>query len=79
MASIDYKNHEIWAVPRKFLDRNEWEAEILVVGRVEGEKATRHFASGSLFADREEAIRHCFEFGKHMVDGGIGTASPADS
>ena len=64
-----YKGYVISPVPNKVRDEEAWTLEIRIwKDDVAGPKI-RPFSAGSTFPTREEAIEHCYRFGRQIVDG----------
>ena len=78
MTSIGYKNYEILAIPRKLPEEHEWKVEILILSHAEEKTMARSFDSEASYANKEEAIQRCFDFGKQVIDGQVKNRSVAD-
>ncbi len=68
----EYVYHEgfrIHAAPYKLADSGEWTLNIYIELDKLSKIVTRHFFASDSFKSREEAITHCFNFGKRIIDG----------
>jgi len=70
MESMNYKDHTIKAQPEKLQD-GKWQLKIKIIEHRGHETITRLCSSSTSFHSQEEAIPHCFEFGRRVIDGDI--------
>lgn len=66
-----YKAYEIQAVPDHLLDTDEWKVSIRILHDRGDKNHFRHFSAGNSFKRWDEAVAHCFSFGKQVIDGKI--------
>ena len=69
MDTITYKGFEIKPTPMQLRDSGKWTMDLAIL-RHRGNRVTeRQFSAGNTFETKEEAILHCFNFGKQIIDG----------
>lgn len=78
MDSIQYKGYEIEAVPHKLADSGVWSTDIAIVRDGVSERKCRNFGVSKTHKTREEAVQHCFNLGKQIIDGKVKDFSVAD-
>ena len=78
MDIVQYKGFEIHASPYQLADNGEWQVNLHILRHGEGESRSRNFSAGSTYKTREEAMLHCFQYGKQIIDGQSGNYSFAD-
>ena len=78
MASLQYKGYEIRAVPYQLADSGEWTLDILIVRDTGTEIKHRKFGAGNRYKTKDEAIQHCFDLGRQIIDGKVEDYSVAD-
>lgn len=72
---IRYKEFEIEAAPYQLADSKKWTIQVNLWEHAgDGSKCTPYYASNT-FESKEEAIKHCFIFGKKIIDGEINIKS----
>lgn len=71
MASIEYKGYEIRAVPYHLADSGDWTLDILIVRDTGTETKHRKFGGSNRYKTKDEAVQHCFNFGKEIIDGKV--------
>jgi len=64
-----YKGYIVDAVPYKLADSHQWTLDIDIWRDLGSEINIRHFSAKTTFETEEEAIYHCFNFGKQIIDG----------
>lgn len=69
MDVLSYKGYEIHAAPYQLADSGEWTINIHLFHDRGDEIRTRPFSAGNSFKTRDEAVVHCFNFGKLIIDG----------
>lgn len=67
MDSIVYKSLVIEAKPYQLRDSTEWAINIIV----RDNNSEKQFAAANTYPTKEEAIIHCFNFGRKVIDGQI--------
>jgi hypothetical protein len=77
MRSISYKGYVIRPAPLLLAD-GRWNHEVYVVRARGNEVMEKKFSSASLFATQEEAISHCLNFARQIIDGTVPNCSVAD-
>lgn len=78
MDVIQYKGFEIHASPYELADSGEWKVNLYIFRHRGGENRSRNFSVGNSDESREEAIAHCLQFGKQIIDGQSANCSVAD-
>jgi hypothetical protein len=71
MAAIQYKGYEIRAVPNRLADSGDWSLDILIVRDTGTEIKHRKFSGSNRYKTKDEALQHCFNFGKQIIDGTV--------
>jgi len=66
-----YKDHEIHAAPYQLADTSEWEICIHIFHDHGDQMGSRKFSTGNSFKTRDEAVAHCLNFGRQIIDGKI--------
>ena len=70
MSQIQYKGYTINANPEQLTETNRWTVNISIE-KHHGDRVTdKPFSASNTFASKEEAIEHCLNFGKQIIDGG---------
>jgi hypothetical protein len=77
MRIIIYKGYVIRPAPLLLTD-GRWNHEVYVSRDRGNEVIERKFSSASLFATREEAISHCVNFARQIIDGTVPNCSVSD-
>jgi len=70
MSTMIYKGSEIEAAPSR-LRSGEWTVKIHILTKQGSNTLSRRCDALDTFPTREEAIRHCFDFGKQVIEGKI--------
>ena len=70
MDTINYEDYEIAAKPNQLSD-GTWQLNITIIEHLGSHTVSRNFSSRNSFHSREEAIPHCFEFGRQIINGGV--------
>jgi hypothetical protein len=79
MDTVHYKDFEIHAAPYRLADSGQWQVNLHIVRYREGERKSRNFSSANSYKTREEAVQHCFQLGRQIIDGqSSGSQSVAD-
>lgn len=78
MDVVQYKGFEIQASPYQLADSGEWKVNLRIFRHRESESRSRNFSAGNSYKTREEAIAHCFQYGKQIIDGQSANCSVAD-
>ena len=69
MSTMEYKGYEIRAVPYQLADSGDWTLDILIVRDTGQEIKHRKFSGSNRYKTNSEAVQHCFNFGKQIIDG----------
>ena len=69
MDTLSYKDYEIHAAPYQLAGTGEWTVNIHIFHARGDEIRSRQFSAGNCFKTREEAVAHCFNFGRQIIDG----------
>jgi hypothetical protein len=75
---LHYKDFEIHAAPWKLADSGRWQINIDIFKHRAGDTASRNFSASDTYETREEALKHCFQFGRQIIDGQSANCSVAD-
>ncbi len=71
MTSVPYKGYIIDAAPYKLAESKGWSINIHIMHDTGDAINTKNFSAANIFATQEEAIQHCIEFGRRIIDGEI--------
>ena len=79
MNELSYKGYVIEACPRQLLN-DKWTIEITIWKHLGSRSLDKNFEDSNTFAfaKEEEAIEHCFNFGKQIIDGQIENCTVVD-
>jgi len=69
MDVFPYNGYEIHAAPYQLADTGEWTINIYIFRDHGSRLRSRQFSAGNCFESRDEAVAHCFNFGKQIIDG----------
>ena len=75
---IQHKGLEIHAAPYQLADNGEWRINLHILRYREGESRSRTFSAADSYKTREEAVRHCFQLGRQIIDGESANCSVSD-
>jgi hypothetical protein len=77
MERVQYKGHVIQARPFQLADSGRWSLDITIERDTGDEVIVRPFSASNEFENRDEAVRHCINFGRQIIDGEVpGCAAP---
>ncbi len=68
METSSYKNYDISPAPRELADEGGWNLEVYISGDDGDEFRRMKFFVANTFPTKEEAIQHCYEFAKRIID-----------
>jgi hypothetical protein len=74
---ISYKDYEVHAASL-LLPSGEWSLEVHITSQQGDEIQTKPFTGSDTFFSEVEAIRHCLDFGKQIIDGEVEDCSVED-
>ena len=78
MDTINYKGYQIRAIPYQLAESGRWTINIDVAVERGGETKWRKFSTGNTFETKQEAIQHCFNFGRQIIDGQVSEYTVSD-
>ena len=78
MDSAPYKGYLIRAAPYRLADSGEFTMNISILHDTGDAVNIRNFSAGNTFKTEQEAIHHCIEFGRQVVDGKIENCTVSD-
>lgn len=78
MDVVAYKEFEIKASPHQLAESGEWSLNIYITHHKGGETLEKNFSAANTFKTREEAISHCYNFGRQIIDGQAPGCTVAD-
>lgn len=68
---VGYKGYIIEAHPHQLADGGRWTSNI-AIERHEADQVTEQpFSAANLFAIGEEAVQHCINFGRQIIEGQV--------
>ena len=71
MKEIYYNGYTIIANPEQLIEKNQWTVNI-AIQKHHGDRTTdKLFSASNTFTTKEEAIDHCLNFGKKIIDGDV--------
>ena len=76
--SVIYKGYRIQAVPYKLADSGEFTVNINISNDTGSAVNIRNFSAANTFKTKEEAIQHCINFGRQIIDGKFEDCTVAD-
>lgn len=69
MQQVPYKGYLIKPVSLQIRDSGRWSMEVYILKHRGDSVAQRQFAASDTFVTEEDAIQHCVNFGKQVIDG----------
>jgi hypothetical protein len=69
MKELSYKDRIIEARPEKLIENGRWTTNIVIYTHQGGSVEDKLYVAANTFQTEEEAIEHCFNFGKQIIDG----------
>lgn len=78
MEKLIYKGYEINAAPYQLAENNRWTINIHIWKKRGYEAVERPFSAGNTYETKEEAIQHCLNYGKQIIDGQVEGCSVDD-
>lgn len=75
---VFYKGYRIQAAPYKLAESGEFTVNISIWHDTGIAVNIRNFSAANTFKTKEEAIQHCINFGRQIIDGKFGNCSVAD-
>jgi hypothetical protein len=78
MDRVTYRGYEIKAEPHQLVDSGEWTIEIVILKHRGDQVASRQFSASSIFNSRDEAVKHCFVYGRQVIEGKSENCTVAD-
>jgi len=71
MSSLPYKGYIIDAIPYQPAETKKWNINISIRHDTGDAVNFKNFSAANSLESKEEAIQHCFEFGRRIIDGEI--------
>lgn len=71
MCSVSYKGYLIVPAPYQLTGSGGWTTRIYISRHTGPDVIEQNFSAGNTFKTRQEAIPHCIEFGRQIIDGGF--------
>ena len=68
---IEYNGYEIEASPYQLADSGSWTTNINIWKHKGAQSVLRNFSASNVYPTKEEAVKHCFDFGMKIIDGKI--------
>ncbi len=66
---LEYGGFIILALPYQLGDDNRWTLNIQIELHTGDRVVSRSFSTIDTFETRDEAVSHCFQFGRRIIDG----------
>ncbi len=71
MDVMKYKEFEIKATPYQLAESGDWSLNIYITHHKGGETREKNFSAANTFKTRDEAVTHCLNFGRKIIDGEV--------
>jgi hypothetical protein len=71
MDEISYEGYLIEAAPYQLAESGEWAMQVNIWRDRGSHRNEKPFCAKNTFKTKEEAISHCLEFGKQILDGKV--------
>lgn len=71
MHTKRYKGFIINANPQQVAENKQWTVNITIIKPHGGSVSDKPFFSSDTFSSKEEATKHCFNYGRQIIDGEI--------
>jgi hypothetical protein len=78
MDGFHYNGYVIEAVPYQLADDKKWTININIWKEKGSSITQRNFSVSNTFVDKEEAVQHCYNLGKQIIDGELKGMTVAD-
>lgn len=78
MDVLNYKGFEIHAAPYRLAETGQWKINIDIARHTGDEGRFRNFVHSDSYPTREDAVEHCFQFGRQIIDGQVSNCSVTD-
>ncbi len=78
MDSVPYKSYLIQPTPYKLAESGEFTLNLSICHDTGSAVNIRNFSAANTFKTEQEAIQHCIEFGRQIIDGKIENCTVAD-
>ncbi len=78
MDKIQYKGFIINASPQQLVENEQWAVNVHIEKHRGGSVSDRAFSAANTFFSKDEAIEHCLDFGRQIIDGNVIDCSVSD-
>ena len=78
MENLPYKGYLIHPTPQQLTNSGEWTLEFYIAKHCEDSITERKFSADDIIKTKQEAIEHCINFGKQVIDGKIENCTITD-
>lgn len=78
MDVVNYRGFELHATPYRLAKTGHWRINIQIVRHTSDQVKSREFGASNSYPTREEAVAHCFQFGRQIIDGQAPDCSVSD-
>ncbi len=68
---VPYKGYIIEAHPHQLADGGRWSLDVTIERHEADQVTERPFSAANLFDIEEEAVQHCINFGRQIIDGHV--------
>lgn len=69
MEEIYYKGYLIRPTPHQLRDTGKWTTDLYISRHTDRDVKEKHFVAANTFYTKEEAIQHCVDFGRQIING----------
>ena len=77
MDAVTYKGFEIHAAPYRLAETGQWRIKIHIARDRGNQREEKGFSGCNSYPTREEAVEHCFQLGRQIIDGQVANCSVA--
>jgi hypothetical protein len=71
MDRLTYEGYVIEATPHQLADDGRWTLNFNIERHEDDHTKVRPFSASNTFETRAEALRHCLNFGRQIIDGQV--------
>lgn len=69
MEEISYKGYLIHPAPYQLRDTGKWTIKLYISRRISRDIKEKAFSAANTFDTKEEAIQHCINLGRQIING----------
>jgi hypothetical protein len=76
--TIHYKGYGICPTPYQLAETKEWALQIYIVRDTGHERRERQYSAANTFKTKDEAVAHCINLGRQIIDRKVENCSVDD-